>query len=157
MTLGEKERLLDALSKSQAATRAIWESVDPEMQVYGDTDWCVRDIIAHLAVWDHQVVKSLRAYRSGSEYAIPDLDDDEFNQQMILVFREMTAKSVLEQCEQAREEFKAAIQDIPTEMYPGDMLYPWGDEHGSIAQLVNYMIEHDTEHRQEILKAIQAS
>lgn len=156
MTLGEKERLLDALSESQAATRAVWESVDPDMQVYGDPGWRVRDIIAHLAVWDHQVVKSLRAFRSGGEYAIPDLDDDDFNQETILVFKEMTAVNVLEQSEQARKEFKDAIQDIPPEMYPGDMLYPWG-ERGSIAQLVDYMIEHDAEHRQEIKEAIQAS
>lgn len=157
MTVVEKTQLLDALSESQAATRELWELVDPEMQVYSDTDWCVRDIIAHLAIWDHQVVKSLLAYRSGSEYAIPDLDDDEFNQQTILIFREMTAKSVIEQFEQAREEFKAAIQDIPTEMYPGDMLYPWGDERGTVVKLVDYMIEHDAEHRQEILKVFKAS
>lgn len=155
MSIGEKERLLNALSESLAATRALWESVDPEMQVYGDPVWLVRDIIAHLAVWDREVVKSLHAYRTGGEYAIPDLDEDDFNQQASLAFRELTAENVLEKCEQARMDFKDAVREIPPEMYPGDMLYPWGDERGSIRLLVEYMVEHDAEHRHEIQHAIQ--
>jgi hypothetical protein len=37
------------------------------------------------------------------------------------------------------------------------LLYPWGDERGSIAHLVETMTEHDVEHRDEIVKAIESS
>ena len=59
--------------------------------------------------------------------------------------------------EQAHDELKQAVQEIPVDRFPGDMLYPWGEERGSIATLVDYMIEHDVEHRDEISKALQAS
>jgi len=59
--------------------------------------------------------------------------------------------------EQAREDLKAALSDIPTDQFPGDLLYPWGDERGSIAQLIEYMIDHDDEHRDEVIKAIKVS
>ena len=157
MTLVEKTQLLDALSKSHAAALEIWEAADPEIRVYGDTGWRIRDIITHIAVWDQQSAKSLRAYRAGSEYAIPNLVEDDFNSQSILEWSGFTAEAVLEHYDQARKEFKDAVQDIPTDMFPGDLLYPWGDERGSIAQLVDYMVEHDAEHRQDILKAIQTS
>jgi hypothetical protein len=157
MTIVEKAQLLDAMSESQAATRAVWEQADPEFRVHGDTGWLVRDILAHIAVWDLESAKSLRAYRAGGEYALPVQDEDDFNNQSILEWRDLSDEAVLDQYGRARQEFKDAVQDIPPEKYPGDLLYPWGDERGTVAQLVDYMIEHEAEHRQEILKAFKAS
>ena len=159
MTLEEKKRLIDLLTESQSANRAIVQGIDSELQVYKDPDWRVRDILGHLATWDRQVTRSLQAYQSGTEYAIPDLDEDEsdFNQQAVLEQRALTTQQVLEECDQAREDFKKSVEDIPLEKFPGDLLYPWGDERGSIAKLVEYMVEHDAEHRDEIMSAIQAS
>ena len=68
----------------------------------------------------------------------------------------MTAQQVLKEWEQARKDFIEAVQEISLDRFPGDLLYPWGDERGSIAGLVRYMIDHDIEHRDEIVKAIQA-
>ncbi len=69
----------------------------------------------------------------------------------------MTAEQVYVECERARQEFKDALNEIPLDLFPGDLLYPWGDERGSIAQLVEYMTDHEAEHRDEIVKAKQAS
>jgi hypothetical protein len=44
---------------------------------------------------------------------------------------------------------------MPIDLLPGDMLYPWGSERGSISKLIEYMVEHAIEHRGEILKAKQ--
>jgi hypothetical protein len=159
MTLEEKKYLIDLLTESQSANHAIVQEIDPDMRVYKDPDWRVRDILGHLATWDRQVTKSLRAYQSGTEYAIPDLDEDEseFNQQAVLDQRRLNTEQVLAEMEQAREDFKQAVSDISDEKFPGDLLYPWGDERGSIAKLVEYMVEHDAEHRNEIKSAILAS
>lgn len=157
MTVGEKEYLLDLLAETHSATRATLEGVDPEMRVYTDTGWRIRDIIGHIATWDRQVAKSIRAFREGSEYSIPNLDEDVFNQQAVLEQQELTAEQIFAEWEQARKDFKKAVQEVPLDQFPGDLLYPWGDERGSISQLVEYMSEHDAEHREEIVKAIQAS
>ena len=69
----------------------------------------------------------------------------------------MTAQQVLKDWEQARKDFIEAVQEISLDRFPGDLLYPWGDERGSIVRLVEYMTDHDAEHRDEIVKAIQTS
>ncbi len=157
MTADDKQRLLDLLANAHSALRSTVKGIDTELRVHTDTGWRIRDIIGHIATWDNEVTKSIRAFRTGTEYSIPDLDEDAFNQQAAMVQQELTAQQVFAEWEQAREDFKTAVQEIPPDQFPSDLLYPWGDERGSIAHLVEYMIEHDAEHRDEIVKAIQAS
>ena len=159
MTAEEKKNLIDLLSVSQSVTLAALKGIDAEMLIYAQSDWTVRDIIGHLATWDRQSAKSLRAYREGSEYSIPDLgeDEDDFNQQAVLEQRALTSQQVFAEWDQTRADFQAAVQEIPLELFPGDLLYPWGDERGDIAKLVEFMVEHDAEHRDEIVKATEES
>ncbi len=157
MTVGDKKHLLKLLTESHSAARATIEGIDPEWRVYTDTGWRIRDIIGHIATWDRQMTKSLRAFQAGTEYSITNLDEHAFNEQAVREQRALTAQQVYVEWEQAREEFKDALKEIPLDLFPGDLLYPWGDERGSIAQLVEFMTEHDAEHRDEIVKALQAS
>jgi hypothetical protein len=152
-----KKHLIKLLTDSHTATRAAIEGVDPELPVYGDTGWRIRDIIGHIATWDRQVTKSLRAFQAGMEYAIPDLDEDSFNERSTKDQGALTAEQVYADCEQARQDFIKAVQEIPDDSYPGDLLYPWGDERGSIHKLVHYMVDHDEEHREDIMKTVQAA
>ncbi len=155
MTLDEKRRLLELLAQTHSVTRATLEGIDLDLRVYSDAGWRIRDIIGHIATWDRQVAKSLRAYRIGQEYAIAEFNEDTFNQEDVLSQGESTNQEVFDEWEQARDDFKAAVKDLPLEQFPGDLLYPWGDERGTIAHLVEMMAEHDVEHSDEIVKAIQ--
>ena len=158
MSAGVKDRLLNRLAGTHSAVQETIEGADLEMRVYTDTDWSIRDILGHIATWDREVTKSLRAYLEGGEYIIPDLGEDEtdFNQRAVMEQRELSNEQLLAEWVQARDEFRAAIGAIPLERYPGDLAYPWG-ERGDITKLVDYMLEHDVEHRDEIAAAIQAS
>jgi hypothetical protein len=71
--------------------------------------------------------------------------------------RELSAQRVFEEWEQARDEFKAAVEDLSLFQFLGEILYPWGDERGNVTQLVEYMCEHDEEHRTEIQAALQGA
>lgn len=157
MSAEEKKRLIDYLIETRLAVRKLLDEVDLEMLVYKDSGWRARDIVGHIATWDREVAKSLQAYRAGSEYLTPDLDDEEveFNEKAVLEQRNLSVQQILNEFEQAYDEFRNAIQDIPDDQFPGDLLYPWGDERGDIATLVEYMTEHATEHRDEIAKAAQ--
>ena len=157
MTGGDKKHLLKLLTESHSATRATIEGIDPEWRVYTDTGWRIRDIIGHIATWDRQVAKSLRAFQAATEYSITNLDEHTFNEQAVKEQQALTAQQVMKEWEQARKDFIEAVQEISLDRFPGDLLYPWGDERGSIAGLVEYMTDHDAEHRDEIVKAIQTS
>jgi hypothetical protein len=61
---------------------------------------------------------------------------------------------LLEDCDLARQGFKAAVQEFPVGYYSSEFLYPWGDESGDITTLVDYMVEHDEEHRDEIIRKL---
>jgi hypothetical protein len=156
MTLKDKQRLLDLLTKTHTATRAILEGIDLELHVYADSKWRIRDIIGHIATWDRQTANSIRAYGLGEEYAIPNLVEDSFNEQDVSRQQDMSTLQIFEEWELAREDFKRAVEEIPLDLFPGDLLYPWGDERGTIAYLVKMMTDHDVEHRDEIVKAIRS-
>jgi len=157
MSAKEKKRLLDNLTEAHLSTRATIDIVDLEMPVYKDTGWRVRDIVGHIATWDREIANSLRAYLAGSEYLTPDLDEEEveFNEKAVSEQQKLSTEQILNEFEMAYDEFKKAIQDIPDDRFPGDLLYPWGDERGDISTMVDYMIDHAIEHRDEIAGAIQ--
>ena len=154
MTAVNKKRLLDLLSESHTANMSSLEGNVMEVPVHADSDWQIRDIIWHIAVWDRQVTKSIRAFKDGGEYAILALNEDDFNERAFQEGRKLTEEQVIEGYEQGRADFKASVQELPQEKYSEDLLYPWGDERGDVSQLVEYMVEHDAEHRDEIAAAL---
>jgi uncharacterized damage-inducible protein DinB len=159
MSAKEKKHLLESLTEAHLSTRVVLDEVDLEMQVYQEEGWRVRDIVGHIATWDREIAKSLRAYQAGSEYLTPDLDEEEveFNERAVLEQQKLSTQQILNEFETAYDEFKKALQEIPDDRFPGELLYPWGDERGDIATLVDYMVEHAIEHRDEIKKAMQES
>ena len=154
MTVEDKQRLIDLLADTHSATSMVLEGIDLETRIYSESGWRIRDILGHIAGWDRQAAKSLRAFRDGEDYAIPNFDEDATNEAMVCEQHDWTAEQVFAEWDKAREDFKLAIQEIALDKFPGDLLYPWGDERGSIAQLVEFMTEHDIEHRDEIVKVI---
>ena len=156
MALEERRRLVEMLTQTHSTTRSLLEGINIEMQVYPDSGWRIRDILGHIATWDREVANSLHAFRNGEEYAIPDHDEDAFNAQDILSQQSLTSEEIYVEWEQSREVYKEAVEQIPLDFYPGDLLYPWGDERGTVAHLVETMVEHDIEHREEIATAIHS-
>jgi hypothetical protein len=157
MSRDEKKHLSTRLSETHSAIKSTIEGLDLEQRLYSDTDWRIIDILGHIATWDREVSKTLRAFLEGSEYFIPDLGEDEanFNEEAVNEQRKLSSAQLLSEWEQARIGFKEAISAIPDEKFPGDLLFTWGDERGTIAELVEYMIEHDEEHLEEIEKFLQ--
>jgi len=124
MTVKDKKHLLNVLSETHSAVQTTVTGIDPEMLIYTDSDtdtaWRVRDILGHIATWDREVTRSLRAFRAGTEYLTPDFgeDEDDFNQKAVLEQRELTNEQLFAEWEQAREDFKEAVREIPWPTYP---------------------------------------
>lgn len=159
MSGGEKGDLLEKLIETRSATRALLEDVDPEMRVYTDPEWRIRDILGHIATWDRVEAKSLRAFKAGTEFFIPGIEEDEsdYNEQAVLEQRMLSTQQIYVEWEQAHDDLRKAVREIPSDQFPGDLLYPWGGERGSITKLIDYMIDHEIEHRGEIENAIKAT
>jgi len=151
----ERKRLIELLTETHLSIGAIVDGIDLETQVY-ESGWRVRDVLGHIGTWDRQVALSLDAFRDGREYVIPDHDEDAFNAQDVLRQSGLASDEVYGEWKRSREELKAAVAQIPPELFPGDLIYPWGDERGTVAGLIETMVEHDIEHRDEILQVVDS-
>jgi hypothetical protein len=157
--INDKEYLINRLTETHNEIQKVIEGIDMDIQVYDDPDWRVRDILGHIATWDREMIKSLQAFMDATEYLIPGIEEDEsdFNENAVLEQRKLSTKQILDEWSLARRDFLTVIRDIPEDRFPGDFVFPWGDERGSIRQLVAYFIDHDEEHRDEILNALKTS
>jgi hypothetical protein len=153
MTTSQKSHLIGLLAQSYSATQALVDEIELDFVVYENPVWQVRDVIWHLAVWDQQVAKSILAFKDGGQYAIPKFDEDRFNNAAFQDGRQLSPEQLLKESAQARSEFEQAVKMFPDDHFRTEFLYPWGDESGDVTQVVKDMLEHDEEHRTEILTA----
>ena len=155
----DKEYLINRLTETHHEIQKIIEKNDLDIPVYDDPEWQVRDVIGHIATWDREMIKSLQAFMDEKEYIIPGIGEDEsdFNEIAVEEQRKLSTLQILDEWNLARKHLLAVIQDIPDDRYPGDFVFPWGDERGSVRVLLDYFIEHDEEHRDEIINALKSS
>ena len=148
----EKQNLLEKLDKHRLALNAELKEIDLQKIVYENSGWRVRDVIGHIATWNLETARSLNAYQAGSEYSIPDLQETEedYNERAVVAQKRFSDSQVLIEWEHSLDELSRAIQEIPSDNFSGTLLFPWGDEYGSITLLVEYMIGHAIEHLGDI-------
>ena len=147
-----KETLLELIRTTYTGLFKQLEGVDLERVIYEESGWRGRELLSHMAAWNRVVAMSLELFSQGKEYLIPDFAEDQFNQRTALEHKDLPVEEVVLHWKDSVEKLTSAIEKIPAEKFPGDLLYPWGGERGEIIQLVNYFIEHDQEHIAEIIK-----
>ena len=152
-----KEYLIKQLSDTHIALESALEDLDLDLVIHKDTDWRIRDILGHIATWDRVLIKAIQAYLSGSEYVIPGMvgDETDYNTDKVQEQRNLSKPEILQEWKQAREDFMAAVKNIPSGKFVDELSYPWGDERGSLTIMIEYMIEHNGEHQEEILAALK--
>ena len=153
-----KTSLPTRLSDTHIATREILNEVDLDTCVFPDTKWRIRDIIGHIATWDRILAKALGAFMDGSQYIIIhdwDKEEVEFNNRAVIEQGKLSDEDLLDEWKLAHSDFMDAIRETPFEKLFGDYVYPWADERGDIFTLVEIMIDHNTGHQEEIVKAIE--
>ena len=147
-----KDNLLELIRTTYPGLFEQLEGVDLERVVFEESGWRGRELLSHMAAWNLPVATTREHFSWGENYRIPDFEEDEFNHRTALEHKHLPVEEVLAQWKHSVEELTGAIETIPAEKFPGDLLYPWGGERGDITRLVKYFIEHDQEHVAEILK-----
>ena len=147
-----KKELMNLLEETHTALRNVIVNLDLGIIIHQDSGWRGREILSHIGAWDREVAMALREFLSRKEYLIPDYGEDHYNDRAPKEQKNMSTNQVVEDWKQARKELIEAINLIPADRFPGDLLYPWGDERGSIYDLVKYFCDHEIEHEEEIEK-----
>jgi hypothetical protein len=153
MNLEQKEDIIHRLADTHAALKETIEGLDLEQVIHNDTGWRIRDIIGHIATWDRVLIHAIQTYLNGSEYVLPGMDGDEtdYNAEKVEEQRKLSPPEILQEWNQAREDFIDVVRKIPADKFNNELVFPWGDERGSVSLMIEYMIEHDGEHQEEIL------
>lgn len=159
MNIENKENILTRLSDSHTELEQALEGLDLELVIHSDTDWCIRDILGHIATWDRVLIHTIQTFLEGSEYVIPGMvgDETDYNAQKVVEQRKLSSSEILTEWNQAREDFLTIVQQIPTDKFFDELAFPWGDERGSLSLMIEYMIEHNGEHQAEILQAVHGT
>jgi hypothetical protein len=149
--------MVQKLEETHYEGMAMLAELDPEMVVYADSGWRVKDIIAHLIAWDEPTVLCFQAYSAGGDYSIPGYQDfesfnwAEYEKSRLLPYTEIYAR-----WDAACTRTQEAVAGLTWEQLNGDMRYPYG-KMGSCATLIREIWEHWQLHFDHILAAVETS
>ncbi|MFC1976276.1 DinB family protein [Chloroflexota bacterium] len=113
-------------------------------------DWSVKDAIGHLADWERRMLNSARHIDNPSLPAVPPVNDSEdylgWNEVLAAQQESRAWPEVLVYLTETRQ----ALDDFLATLERGDWKkrgpYPWSNDQGTLAELITWIAEHDTEH-----------
>jgi uncharacterized damage-inducible protein DinB len=152
-----KQKLRDMLERSHSELLETVQEFDLEETIYKDSGWRGREMLSHIGAWDRVIAKSLVELTNETEYLIPDFDEDQFNDQTAKAQQAMSTEEVIADWKLARKELIEAVAKTPIEKFSREFQYPWRDERGNIYDLVTYFVDHDIEHKKEMVNLIKTS
>ena len=118
-------------------------------------DWSVKDIIAHLASYEHVVLDVLNTF-SGKEptpYVLRFISQtQEFDDAEVAARKYATAQQVIDEYQDTQVRTTPLLEQIPPErmQQPGTM--PWYQQDLSLVDFINRMYEHTREHCDQIAR-----
>src|SRR5687767_5911311 len=120
------EDLIKQLDETRAEAEKQLKALDPEIIVYEESGWRVKDIITHLTAWEEAVNSSLQAWHWGEEFTLEEVRDDEINERQFERRKNFSLARAWEDWEEARDLFKRLILETPPEKVDGvELMCPW--------------------------------
>lgn len=151
----EKARLIFALDTARRRTLEILKDADENRTVHPGSGWRVKDMVAHLLIWEEETLIALQALQKGEKYVIADFGSfDSYNERAIAPRLDTPFEQLKTELHTVREQMKAALLALPPELFSGMMPYPW-PWMGSLGNMIEVMVRHEQSHADEIRRAMQ--
>ena len=152
--MDEKANLIQQLDQARAELLAASDGIDPHAEIY--PGWTLKELFAHLAGWDDAVASSLRAHAGGREPATPaTLGINAYNAESVETRESLSYEQTVKECEAAREQLKAALNDLPSKKFDEPIILPWGGT-SYVKKLIRVFVHHDREEHAPELVAFKA-
>lgn len=146
----DKKELLRRLNETYQQSLDTLASADPFLVVYEEYGWRVKDIVAHIATWDAESLRSLHAYRRSVEYSIPNFaGTDDFNAYAATARMDEPLVQILEDWDATIKWLRININAMTPENLADEMMHPSG-KYGGVGELIAEIIEHQAEHMDEV-------
>ncbi len=147
-TIRDKTQLLDAMRKSYADFSALLASLSSEQMTTPavNSNWSVKDNIAHLTAWQQRVVNMLPAIREQRELPdpTPAMTLEEINEMYYQQFKAQSLDQILQTFQATSQQFIAEVESTSID----DLTRPiaWLNEGPVWEYIVGDSYEHFQEH-----------
>ena len=148
-----RHHLLARLAAERA--RLLWQllGLDRELltltPVFADSDWTVKDLLAHVAAWDRWEHRAMATMLAGEEPDFTAVEDmGTFNAAAVDAWRDRSLSAVLAELRATREAWVAWLQDVPLEPFFASREHQGWDWAFPSCLLVQW--QHDAEHADQI-------
>ena len=138
--------LMARFRADMARLRAAVSRVPEERrgQVIGD-GWTVKEILAHIAAWDREVVRGLDELLAGRRPAFVSYREDEFNALTAQASRGKSLADVLAEVQDAHEQLISRVERLTDEQWQQPSPYQWSDQTPmTVASLFGYAYKGQT-------------
>lgn len=153
MTSEESTSLIQQLDHAREKMRAVLAEIDRRAELY--PAWTIKEVLAHIAGWDDAALISLRAYQAGDAPAIPAARGiNPYNAQTVAERASLIYEQIVQEYELTRQQLKDLLLALPPEKLREPYVFPWPGQ-GTIAQMIQVLIEHEEEHVEDIRKRMQ--
>jgi uncharacterized damage-inducible protein DinB len=146
----------EILRENQRARAELLDALDRLPAVHRDDrwfgDWSVRDILAHIYMWQDGYAHALERMARGERPEIPDFDpqaengEDAFNAIAVEANHHLSWEELLAHLRAARERHEAAVRNLAGNISPDRF------EEGRTARRLANSATHDREHIPAILE-----
>lgn len=137
----EQERLFDRMCRGRGRLIAMLDGLSEAQLVQPGVigEWSVRDVLAHITLWDEVCMAAINAIMDGQEWAAPH-EMDHWNPTEQQKRKDRPLDQVMSEFGTAFRALCAVLMDLPEERFRSDpKLREWTKE-----SLVHYL-EHSTD------------
>lgn len=148
------EELQDVLRQSFERMLEILDHIDETTEIY--PTWTVKEVIAHLIIWDKLTCDSLSSFIQGGTPAVAAINGvDAMNNEAIETYAAFSFEETVQEWEQERQRLLDTMTAL-TDKQSGDKItHPWGG-HDTIARMLLLLANHDTQHTSDIIRITQS-
>src|SRR4051794_25651668 len=120
--------------------------------------WSVKDVLVHIAFWEHYAVTILQAIARGKT---PDLLADDSternNASVVAQYYQRPLAAVIADWQQAREDLLEALEDLDDEQLNDPNRFLWSPGRTLLDRIAGNSFDHEQEHIEQILAWMNVS
>ena len=149
----------EAIQELRAARKELQETLadlseEDYLRPKAIVKWTLKDLVAHIASWDEEVVRVLQTFPMPGEslytYSISDRNHFAgWNEEQVAMRREHSATQVITEFETARRDLIQVIEGLTDAVLNRSRMTSWGTPATGF-ELIRAQAEHDREHAAQV-------
>jgi uncharacterized damage-inducible protein DinB len=150
----------DAIHELRAARKELQDTLvgmaeEDYLRPKAIEKWTVKDLVAHVAAWDEELVRVLQAFSMQNEpiftYLISSTKDfGAWNEEQLAQRKDLTVSQVVSEFEKARRDLIQVIEGLTDPVLSRTKTTSWGERQTGF-DLIATQVAHDREHARQVM------